>query len=170
MDKNESDFINNILSGSESYLESDEQDYKTIDAITSKREEALYYLYEQYLSSETNQNNLGKYLETMTDYEYVEDSNELNYGDFVRYPILDDLDDIKIHTGGYIAKLEPVNKFGEPLHHLFLLKAPRAQENTFGIKKTPYWHLRKDSIIFRKLTQDDKLKASIAELLADLLD
>lgn len=170
MDKNDSDFINNILNGYEGYLEADEIKYDTIDNITNKREEALYYLYENYLGSEKNIENLKKYLDTMTDYEYVENSDQLNYGDFVRYPLLDDLNDIKIHTGGYIAKLEPVNKFGEALPHLFLLKAPRTQETITGIKKTPYWHLRKDSIIFRKLTQDDKLKASIAELLSDLLD
>ena len=170
MDNSELDFINNILTGNESYLEADEQEYKTTDNIKNKREEALYYLYEQYLDSEKNQENLTKYLSTMSDYEYVENSDQLNYGDFVRYPILDDLDDIKMHTGGYIAKLEPVSKFGKPLPHLFLLKAPKTIEKFAGIKKTPYWNLRKDSIIFRKLTQDDKLKASIAELLSDLLD
>ncbi len=170
MNNNESDFINSILHGNESYFESQETEYNTLDNITNKRDEALYYLYEHYLESPKNQENLKRYLNTMSDYEYVEDSDTLNYGDFVRYPLLDDLDDIKIHTGGYIAKLEPVNKFGQPLPHLFLLKGPRAQEQPNGIKKAHYWHLRKDSIIFRKLTQDDKLKASIAELLADLLN
>lgn len=170
MDNDELDFINNILTGSNGYLESKENNNKTTLDIDEKREEALYYIYENYIDSQQNQYNLEYYLETMTEYEYVEDNNDINYGDYIRYPLLDDLDDIKMHSGGYLAKLDPVNKFGEDLPHLFLLKSPRARDGPFGIKKNLYWNIRKDTIIFRKLTQDDKLKASIAELLNDLLD
>jgi hypothetical protein len=170
MNNNELDFINNILNGDNGYIEADEITHKTTQDIHDKREEALFYIFEKYIDIEQNQCNLEYYLETMTEYEYIEDYDNLNYGDFIRYPLLDDLTDIRMHTGGYIAKLDPHNKYGEVLPHLFLLKSPRAKENKFGIKKQMYWSIQKDSIIFRKLTQDDKLKASIAELLDDLLD
>jgi len=170
MNNDELSFINNILSGNESYLESANADHTTTKDINNKREEALYYIYENYIESQQNQYNIEYYLDTMTEYEYVDNPDKINYGDYIRYPILDDLTDIKMHTGGYIAKLDPQNKYGEVLPHLFLLKSPRAKETNFGIKKAMYWSIRKDTIVFRKLTQDDKLKASIAELLNNLLD
>jgi hypothetical protein len=170
MDNDELDFVNQILSGGDGYLESNDECAKTLQDIDDKREEILYYIYQDYLESDNNKYNIGLYLETMTEYEYVEDYEDIEYGDYIRYPILDDLDDIKMHTGGFIAKTNPHNKYGEPLPHLFLLKGPRSKELKFGFKKPVYWNIKKNNILFRKLTQDDKLKASVAELLEDLLD
>jgi hypothetical protein len=170
MDNNELDFVNNILDGNNGYLESNNEHNKTLQEIDDKREESLYYLYEHYLDSDDNKYNLQLYLDSMSEYEYIDNYNDIEYGDYIRYPILDDLLDIKMHTGGFVAKTNPNNKYGEPLPHLFLLKGPRAKQLKFGFKKNVYWNIRKDSIIFRKLTQDDKLKASVAELLEDLLD
>jgi len=169
MNNDELDFVNNILNGNESYLESEETNYKTLEEIDEKREEALYYIYENYLEHDNNKYNLQLYLDSMAEYEYIENYEDINYGDYIRYPILDDLTDIKMHTGGYIAKINATNKFGEVLTHLFLLKGPRAQD-VGPFKKTLYWNIQKDTIIFRKLTQDDKLKASVAELLSELFD
>jgi hypothetical protein len=169
MNNDELDFVNNILNGDNGHLESEETDYKTLEEIDEKREEVLFYIYENYLQYDNNKYNLQLYLDSMNDYEYVENYEDLDYGDYIRYPILDDLTDIRMHTGGFIAKIDATNKFGEVLPHLLLLKGPRARE-VGPFKKIVYWNIRKDTIIFRKLTQDDKLKASIAELLDDLLD
>lgn len=170
MDNDELDFVNQILTGNNGYLESKDTNDKTLQEIDDKREEALYYLYENYLDSDDNKYNLQIYLDSMRDYEYVENYEDIQYGDYIRYPILDDLNNIKIHTGGFVAKIDPYNKHGQILPHLFLLKSPRAKELKYGFKKTIYWNIKKNNILFRKLTQDDKLKASVAELLEDLLD
>lgn len=170
MDDDELDFVNQILTGNDGYLESKDDYTKTLQEIDDKREEVLYYIYKDYLDSDDNKYNLQLYLDTMKEYEYVEDYEDIDYGDYIRYPLFDDLDDIRIHTGGFVAKLDPHNKYGKPLSHLFLLKGPRSKELKYGFKKPIYWNIKKDTIIFRKLTQDDKLKASVAELLEDLLD
>lgn len=167
MDEEELNFVNQILSGNNGYLESS-LEHRTLQEIDEKREEALYYLYENYLDSDDNKYNLNLYLESMNEYEYVEDITDLNNGDYIRYPILDDLSDIKMHSGAYIATMTPTSKYGNKLEHLLLLKAPRPTETAFGFKKDIHWNINKDSIIFRKLTQNDKLNASIAELLDDL--
>ena len=49
-----------------------------------------------------------------------------------------------------------------------MLRSAVNTEDDSRNKKRGYWYLFKDSIIFRKLNQDDKLNASIAELLNDL--
>lgn len=169
MNNDEMDFINKILSGEESYLESSDG-HQTLEEIEEKREEALYYIYENYLDSENNIENLDHYLKNMKEYEYIEDNTDISIGDYIRYPILDDLNNIKLHTGGYVAKLSGTDKEGNDRPHLFMLKSAVAKEDIYGFKKKGFWTIYKDSIIFRKLTQDDKLNASIAELLNDLLD
>lgn len=167
MDNNEMDFINKILDGDNGYLESIEP-HQTLEEIDEKREESLFYIYENYLDSEQNKENLSFYVENMKEYEYIDDPNDLYVGNYIRYPMLDDLTNIQMHRGGYIAKINSTDKDGNQLPHLLMLKSPVKRDDANGIKKYSYWNIYKDSIIFRKLNQDDKLNASIAELMNDL--
>ena len=167
MNDDEINFINQILGGEESYLEST-QDHQTLEEIDEKREEALFYIYENYLDSENNQANLSYYIENMTEYEYVDDANDLSRGDYIRYPLLDDLTNITMHPGGYVKKLSGTDKKGHDLDHLLMLNSVFDTEDEDGNKKKGIWNIFKDTIIFRKLNQDDKLNASVAELLNSL--
>lgn len=138
---------------------------ESFDQIKEKREEALFCVFQNYLGSQQNRNNLAHYLNNLNEYEYVDDVNTINIGDIVRHVLFDDLDNIRLHKGAQVAKLSANKNDGMVQEHLLLMRSLGDSK-----KKLPFWCLRKDSVLFRKLTSDDKIKTSINELISDFLD
>lgn len=148
------DFVNGVL---DSYdIDNDETKYKSFDEIKDKREEVLYYIYENYLQVAKNQYRLAHYLESMEDYEYIEDPSDIMIGDYVRYVDLTDLDDITIKRGGIVANIVPTQS-GE-----YMIRFTSGTRDAVWCKKM-------DNIFFRKMNEDQKLNASIMQMFGDIL-
>lgn len=147
----EETFIQNVLDN-EKHNDTRILSFSNLEQMKTERETIINKIYNKFLEIGKNKKNYQKALESLSNYFYVHDPNDLESGDFIRYFNFDDLENIKLTHGA---------KFMGYREGYLILKNTKISLN----KNEPkIWKIKASMPVFCALSETDTIKLCLQEL------
>ena len=115
----------------------------SFEEIESKNKDIIDEIFDKYLIYKQNISNKQEALKLIEGYQYITFRN-IDEGDYIKYFDTKYFYDVVIKNGGFVIKKENKN---------------------LVIKNKRIFKLKKDTVFFRKLTDEDKAKITLNEII-----
>ncbi len=153
IEKKEERFILDVL---ENEKEKDTRvlSFSNLSQMKEERENVINKIYNKFIDKGKNKINYQKALESLSNYFYVKDPNDLESGDFIRYFNFDDLNNIKLTHGA---------KFIGYRDGYLILKNSKVIINN---NEPKIWKIKSSMPVFCVLSETDTIKLCLQELVS----